>query len=52
MKNPFEVLRSKEEELARVKEEVAALRVVARMLSDEEHHEDERVDSRRVLELP
>ncbi len=55
MKNPMEVLRSKEKELSRVKEEVAALRVVARLLSDSESEHDEDDDdsnSRRVVEMP
>lgn len=34
MKNPMEVLRSKEQELIRVKQEVDALRVAARLLED------------------
>ena len=55
MKNPLEVLRSKEKELSRGKEEVAALRVAARLLSDSESaHEDDDEDSnpRRVVEMP
>lgn len=35
MKDPFEVLRSKEQELMRVKEEVDALRIVAQLLGEE-----------------
>jgi len=34
MKNPMEVLRSKEQELVRVKQEVDALRMAARLLED------------------
>lgn len=34
MKNPMEVLRSKEQELVRVKQEVDALRLAARLLED------------------
>ena len=34
MKNPMEVLRSKEQELVKVKKEVDALRVAARLLED------------------
>lgn len=55
MKNPMEVLRSKEKELSRVKEEVAALRVAARLLGDTESEHDEDDDesnSRRVVEMP
>jgi hypothetical protein len=35
MKDPFEVLRRKEQELAQVKKEVEALRTVAQMLGEE-----------------
>ena len=55
MKNPLEVLRSKEKELSRVKEEVAALRVAARLLGDtaSEHDEDDdNSNPRRVVEMP
>ena len=34
MKNPMEVLRSKEQELVQVRKEVDALRVAARLLED------------------
>ena len=55
MKNPMEVLRSKEQELLRVKEEVAALRVVARLLGDsqsEHDDDDDESNARRVVEMP
>lgn len=53
MKNPMEVLRTKEQELSRVKEEVAALRVAAHLLSEEQSEEDDHdQDSRRVVEMP
>lgn len=53
MKNPMEVLRMKEQELSRVKEEVAALRVAARLLGEEQTNEDDDDDdSPRVVEMP
>jgi hypothetical protein len=55
MKNPMEVLRTKEQELARVKEEVAALRITARLLGGENTAQDDDEDesnSRRVVEMP
>jgi hypothetical protein len=55
MKNPMEVLRSKEQELSRVKEEVAALRVAARLLGDtdsQRHEDDDESNPRRVVEMP
>jgi hypothetical protein len=55
MKNPYDVLRTKEQELLRVRKEMDALRVVARLLDAE----DSRVpkskgDSElpRVVEMP
>lgn len=35
MKDPFEVLQQKEQEMVRVKKEVDALRIVAQLLGDE-----------------
>jgi hypothetical protein len=52
MKNPLEVLRMKEQELSRVKEEVAALRVAARLLGEQEEDDEENGNSRRVVEMP
>ena len=54
MKNPMEVLRMKEQELSRVQEEVAALRMTARLLSDQESEENDEDESRsrRVVEMP
>ena len=36
MKNPYDVLRVKEQELARVRKEIDALRVAARLLAAED----------------
>jgi len=49
MKNLLEVLRSKEEEVQRLRKEVEALRVAIRLLDDEE---EESQQMRRVVELP
>ena len=35
MKDPFEVLKQKQQELIRIRKEVEALRMVARLLQDE-----------------
>jgi hypothetical protein len=55
MKNPYEVLRMKEQELIRVKKEMEALRVAARLL-DAEDPEAENGESQsrlhRVGEMP
>ena len=53
MKDLLEVLRMKEQQLSRVKEEVEALRIVARLLGEDESTEDDREeDTRRVVEVP
>ena len=53
MKNPLEVLRKKEQELLRIKEEVAALRIAARLLAGEDSDEDDDdSDSPRLVEMP
>jgi hypothetical protein len=53
MKDPMEVLRKKEQELSRVKEEVAALRITARLLGDRPADDgDGDEDAPRVVEMP
>ncbi len=53
MKNPFEVLKSKEQEMVKVKKEVDALRVTIRLIGDENPAAAEaRVDLRSVIEMP
>ncbi len=37
MKNAYEVLRQKEAELSRIRHEIASLRIVAPLLSDQSH---------------
>lgn len=49
MKNPYEVLRSKEQEIEQLRSEVEALRITARLLSDDEEEEQ---DSRHIIEMP
>ena len=51
MKNPFEVLRLKEQELLRVKKEVEALRTVARLLGDEPPSTEEEREMRGIAEM-
>ena len=53
MKNPLEVLRMKEQEILKVKQEIEALRITASLL-DEEHpsHGDETTEFRKVVNLP
>ena len=54
MKNPFEVLKSTEQEVAKVKKEVDALRVAIRLIGDENHASapEAKVDLRSVIEMP
>jgi hypothetical protein len=55
MKNPFEVLKSKEQEMVKVKKEVDALRVTIRLIGDENGGApaaDSKVDLRSVIEMP
>jgi hypothetical protein len=53
MKNPIEVLRTKEEELSLVQKQVEALRITARLLDDKNTASiDGKVDLRQVIEMP
>jgi len=53
MKNPMEVLRTKEQELTQVKKEIDALRITARLLDDKHNSSiDDKIDLRQVIEMP
>jgi hypothetical protein len=57
MKNPYEVLKSKEQEMTRVKKEVEALRVAARLLGGDEATPiavggEDQATLRKVVDLP
>ena len=56
MKNPYEVLRSKEQELIRIRKEMDALRVAARLLGAEDKAlakvEPQPHQLTRVVEMP
>jgi hypothetical protein len=54
MKNPYDVLRTKEQELVRIRKEVEALKVVARLLGAEDSAEngDNTPKMRQVVEMP
>lgn len=54
MKDPMEVLHSKEQELIRVRKEVEALRVVARLIDDNAApaNGEHKQESRQVIEMP
>ena len=52
MKNPFDVLRNKEDELARVKQEVEALRITAKLLGEDSSNGEPRIEYRQVVKMP
>jgi len=54
MKNPFDVLRIKEQELLKVKREVEALRIAARLLGGNGSVEppEGKTNSRQRVEMP
>jgi hypothetical protein len=52
MKNPMEVLRMKEQELVKVRREVEALQIVARLLSEESASGNNQKDLRQLVEMP
>jgi hypothetical protein len=57
MKNPLEVLRSKEQELVKVKKEVDALRITMRLIDEQvsgaqSKKEDKKVDLRELVQMP
>ena len=57
MKNPQEVLRSKEQELVKVKKEVDALRITLRLIDEQGSgaqgkKEDKKVDLRELVHMP
>jgi hypothetical protein len=53
MKNPFDVLRMKEQEILRVKHEIEALRITAKLLGeDPPSNGDSKVEFRPVVNRP
>jgi hypothetical protein len=53
MKNPLEVLRQKEQEILRVKQEIEALRITAKLIGEESSSAgDGRVEYRQVVKMP
>lgn len=52
MRDPYEVLQKKEQEVARVRKEVEALQIVARLLGEESPANGEsKVDLKKVVDL-
>jgi hypothetical protein len=55
MKNPYDVLRTKEQEMIRVRKETEALRIAARLLDAEESgaaKADSQLKQQRSVEMP
>jgi hypothetical protein len=52
MKNPYELIRLKEQEIVRLRQEIEALRVAAPLLEDEIPAGNGKVDLRRVVDMP
>ena len=52
MKNPLEVLRMKEREILRVKQEIEALRITAKLLEEEPLSAGDAREFRKVVNLP
>jgi hypothetical protein len=55
MKNPYDVIRQKEQELIRVRKEMEALRIAAKLLEAEDPalaHADAPPKLRQVVEMP
>jgi hypothetical protein len=51
MKNPFDVMRMKEQEISRIKQEIEALRITAKLLGEEPPN-DGKVEYRQVVSMP
>jgi len=55
MKNPYDVLRAKEQELVRIRKEMEALRIAVRLLGAEDNPApagDAKPQLNRVVEMP
>jgi hypothetical protein len=52
MKNPNDVLRRKEAELERLKEEVEALRIAGKLLAEHKIDPDKPLKEGKVLQMP
>jgi hypothetical protein len=53
MKNPLDVLRMKEQELLKVRIEIDALRIAAKLLAEETHPANgDKQDLRQLIEMP
>ncbi len=52
MKNLLEVLRMKEEEILRLRQEIEALKITARILSEDQAQTERKTQFRQLLQMP
>jgi hypothetical protein len=52
MKDPLEVIRVKEQEIVRVKQEIEALRITAKLLGEESSASDGKIEFRKAIKMP
>ena len=53
MRDPLEVLRMKEQEIVRVRQEIEALRITAKLLGDESTSaSDDKIEFRKAVKMP
>jgi hypothetical protein len=53
MKNPYELLQTKEQEIAKLRKEIEALQITARLLNDDSPSGNgQKQDLRQLIEMP
>ena len=52
MKNPKDLLRQKEQEILRIKQEISALKLAAPLLEEDQESAEKKADWRRLVEMP
>ena len=52
MKNLLDVLRMKEEEILRLRKEIEALKITARILSEDQSQPEKKSQYRQLLQMP
>jgi len=52
MKNLLDLLRTKEEEILRLRKEIEALKITARLLAEDSAHTEKKTDVRQLLQMP
>jgi hypothetical protein len=52
MKNLLEVLRTKEQEILRLRKEIEALKITARILNEDQAQSEKKTQFRQLLQMP